>query len=154
MTVVREFYANAHQSEELVVMVRRKPIKFDEQSINRHLRIPVPPADEVTVYASNPDLDVVTQEICGTVVPWRMVKGVEATFPSNRLIDTMKVWHHFLCTRMTPMTHLSEVTKERAFLLYGIHMGLAINVGRRISMAIRNAANNLAVGLPFLSLFT
>ena len=41
----------------------------------------------------------------------------------------MKVWHHFISTRLMLTMHLSEVIKKQVVLLYGIQMGFKINLG-------------------------
>ena len=66
----------------------------------------------------------------------------------------MKIWHYFICAWLTPTAHLTEVTKERALLLYDIKKGLTINVGHRISTNIRHAALNVSLGIPHPTLVT
>ena len=66
----------------------------------------------------------------------------------------MKIWHHFICARLMPTTHLTEVTKEWTLTLYGIKKGLSINVGHWISGNIRHVAQNLSLGILHLTLIT
>ena len=66
----------------------------------------------------------------------------------------MKVWHHFICARLTPTMHLLKVTKERAVLLYGIQMGLKINVGRWIQSNISHTIYQSSGGIPHPTLLT
>ena len=64
----------------------------------------------------------------------------------------MKVWHHFICAWLAPITNHFEVTKDRAFLLYGIAKNLSINVSQWIEGNIKHAAENTSLGIPHLTL--
>ena len=66
----------------------------------------------------------------------------------------MKVWHYFICARLMPTMHLSEVTKERSVLLYGILMGKKINVGRWVQLIINHAIRQGSGGIPHPTLLT
>ena len=66
----------------------------------------------------------------------------------------MKIWHHFICARLMPTTHLTEVTRDRALLLSSIKKGLTINVGHWILGNIIHAAKNVSIGIPHLTLVT
>ena len=83
-----------------------------------------------------------------------MVREAPAHFPSKDLHPHMKVWHHFICARLVPTMHLSEVTKERAALLYAILMGKKINVGRWIQHNINHAIGQASGGTPHPTLLT
>ena len=47
-----------------------------------------------------------------------------------------------------PTMHLSEVTKERSALLYGIQIGLKINAGRWIQANISHTICQGSTGIP------
>ena len=64
----------------------------------------------------------------------------------------MKIWHHFICTQLMLIAHLTKVTREWALLLNSIKKGLTINVGHQISPNIRHAAQNVTTGIPHLTL--
>lgn len=89
---------------------------------------------------STADLDEVTRHICGKVVNWTVVRGTRIAFLTKELETNMKVWYHFICAKLVPTAHLTEVTRERAFLLYAIKKNLSINVGQWISSNIRHVA--------------
>lgn len=40
-----------------------------------------------------------------------------------------KAWYSFICAKMIPITHVSDVVKERAVLLFAIMKGKTIDVG-------------------------
>ena len=65
----------------------------------------------------------------------------------------MKVWHHFICARLMPNMHLSEVTKERVVLLYGIQMGLK-NGGWWVQSNISHSIRQGSGGIPHPILLT
>ena len=51
-------------------------------------------------------------------------------------------------------THLTEVMRDRALLLYGIKKGLTINVGQWISGNIIYATQNVSIGTSHPKLVT
>lgn len=114
MTIIREFYANVKESMSSVVMVREKQIRFDVIVINTLLRIQVqaPYPDDVMRMDSTTNLDEVTRVICGRVMNWIVVRGKWTAFPTKELETTMKIWHHFICARLVPTAHMTEVTQE------------------------------------------
>ena len=76
-------------------------------------------------------MEEVNRAICKSEgTQWTIVKDEHAHFPSKDLQRNMKVEHHFIYGRLMSTMHTSKVTKEWAMLLYGIQMGLKINVGR------------------------
>ena len=85
--------------------------------------------DEVAQLDSITNLDEVSRELCDKVVNWTVVRGTKTTFQTKELQSDMKIWHHFICTRLVPTTHLTEVTRRGHSSFYGIKKGLSINVG-------------------------
>ena len=82
-------------------------------------------------------MDEVSRFICKSgATQWTIVRDKHAHFPFKDLKQHMKVLHHFIFAKLTPTMHLSEITRERAILLYGIQKGLKINVGRWIQSNI------------------
>ena len=97
----------------------------------------------------------VTRVICQSRrTQWTTVKDAHAHFPSKDLYQHMKVWHHFIYARLMPTMHLSEVTKERVVLLYGILMGKKINVGRWVQLNISHAIRQGSGSTPYPILLT
>ena len=128
MMVVREFFTNAPKGPTgHKVFVRGKEVKHDNVTINNLFRLqynPVGPDDVDILLNNEANMTEVTRAIClsrGT--RWTIVKEAHAHFPSKDLHPHMKVWHHFICARLMPTMHLSEITKERAALLYAILRG-------------------------------
>ena len=83
-----------------------------------------------------------------------MFRGAHTVFLTKELWSNVKIWHHFICTQLTPIVHLTRVTRDRALLLYGIKKGLTINVCHWISANIRHAVLNVSLGIPHPTLVT
>ena len=72
-------------------------------------------------------------------------------FKAKHLAYIPKVWHHFITSRLIPMTNVCEVMVKRALLSYAIIQDISFDVGQVIEDAIiynRDAKMNL--GHPFL----
>ena len=62
-----------------------------------------------------------------------------------------KVWHHFITSRLIPMTNVCEVTAKRAFLNFAIIQDIPFDVGQVIEEAILyNQDAKMNLGHPFL----
>ena len=148
MTVVREFYSNALKSSISITTVRERQVRYNPVTINALLKIQYNPhsPDQLAQLDDTVDLDEVTQALCDKVVTWTMVRGAHTTFLTMELWSDMKIWHHFICAQLMRTTHLTEVMRDRALLLYSIKKGLTINVGQWISGNIRYATQNVSIG--------
>ena len=93
-------------------------------------------------------MEEVSNEICGRGTRWNIVRNEHAHFLSKDFHQDMKVWHHFICGRVVPTLYTSEVTKERASLLYRIKKGMKINVGRWINSNICHTIQQGSGGIP------
>ena len=118
-------------------------MKYDNTTINNLFCLqynPVGPDDVDLLLNNKANIPMITQAIClSSGTRWTIVREAHAHFPSKDLHPHMKVWHHFICARLVPTMHLSEVTKERAALLYAIQTGKKINVSRWIQHNINHA---------------
>lgn len=64
-----------------------------------------------------------------------------------------KIWYAFLCAKLSPSTHTSEVTKEKVLLLYSNVKDFDIDIGALISFSIRHCLRGpFSRGLPHPSL--
>ena len=79
--------------------------------------------DELDALVESANMEEISNEICGEGTKWNIVRREHAHFPSKDLHQNMKVWHHFICSRLVPTLDTSEVMKDRALLLYGIKKG-------------------------------
>ena len=142
MTVIRKFFKNAAECTlGYTVFVRGKQVKYGAEIINQLLCLPYNPSgpDEVEYLMNATNMEEISSAICKSgCIRWTIVRDEHAHFPSKDLQQNMKGWHHFICGRLMPTMHTSEVTKGRALLLYGIQKGLKINVGRWVKSNIHH----------------
>ena len=78
-------------------------------------------------------------------------EGHTVHLKTKHLAYILKVWHHFITSRLIPTTNVYEVTTKRALLNFDILHDIPFDVGQVIEDAIlynRNAKMNL--GHPFL----
>ncbi|GMN21821.1 hypothetical protein TIFTF001_040129 [Ficus carica] len=154
MTLVREFYANAKEHRNHKTKVCGIVVRFDEETINRHLGLVAPKEDDLANYTKTADMQKVMDTICFKRTEWNISNGAHATFDSKYLEKNMKVWFNFINARLYPTTHVSECSRERALALFAIATGMRMNVGAIINAAILHAANINNVAFPFPSLLT
>ena len=153
MTVVGNFFANAAEStSSYTVFVRGKQVRYDTGTINKLFCLPYNPSgpDELDYLIDSTNMEEVSNEICKKGTRWTIVRNKHTHFLSKDLQHNMKVWHHFIYGRLVPIMHTSEVTQERAMLLYGIKKGLKINVGGWINSNIRHTIRQGSGGIPTL----
>ena len=65
-----------------------------------------------------------------------------------------KTWNYFLGSRLLPVKHMSEVTVDRAILLYAILNNPILDAGRVISNKITALAQELGIAIFFPGLIT
>lgn len=155
VSVVREFYANMKE-DDISVFVRGKMVPFDRTTINRLYHLPDIEHDEYSTYAREElDLEQVILKLCRPGTQWKF-RGHEAlSFKTSELSVTNKVWHSFICAKLLPVTHISDVTRERAILVYTIVTGKSIDVGRLVGQSIRHCRRaSTTGGLAHPSLIT
>ena len=74
-------------------------------------------------------------------------KGHAVHFKAKHLAYIPKVFHHFITSRLIPMTNILEVTAKRALLNFAIIKDISFDVGQVIEDAIlynRDAKMNQA----------
>ena len=83
-----------------------------------------------------------------------MVGDVYKHFPRKALVDNIRPWYAFVCVNLQPTAHLSDVTRERAILLYALVTGASIDVGRVIFYHYMHSVRAKQGGIMFPSLIT
>ncbi|KAI3453422.1 hypothetical protein Pfo_010085 [Paulownia fortunei] len=120
------------------VFVQGKRVHFDHSTINAFYGLPDIDDDEYSTYKSN---EVTFDEIISTLAypgaQWTIKDETVITFSSTHLYGVYKVWHSFIGAKLMPTTHLSDLTKERAILLFAIITGKSINIGRTVGVPWR-----------------
>ena len=150
--VVREFYANLAAHVLKKVQVCGVLVNFSAKSINAYYNLePVNtgPYDKLYAHLNYPEiLRLLTNGQC----EWKLNnEGHVVHFKAKHLAYILKVWYHFITSRLIMTTNLYEVMMKRALLNYAIIQDIPFDVGQVIEDAIlynRDAKMNL--GHPFL----
>ena len=158
VSVVREFYANASPEGPAVVQVRGRSVAFDSISINALFGAPnYAGNDYMQLGFRGYDQEDVIRRLCKPGTTWKknIYTGEKTSFPAAALSRYGKAWYSFICATMLPTRHLSDVTKERAILLFAIVTGLNVDIGVLIHDSIIKAIKSAVVaGLPHPSVIT
>ena len=119
MSVVREFYANLASHVVKKVRVRGVLVDFSAEFINLFYNLdPVPPEPFDRLYELLDYLEVIWVLIKGRG-EWKLNNDGHAVhFKAKHLAYIPKVWHHFITSRLIPMTNVCEVTAKLAQLNY------------------------------------
>ncbi|EOY13933.1 Uncharacterized protein TCM_032752 [Theobroma cacao] len=141
--VVREFYATVVEHVDGVAFVRGKHVPFHSQAINELLRTPNIENDEYGQYlGDHQDCNEIISTLCIEGAQWKTSHGEPVSFKRSVMKKELKVWLHFVAARLLPSTHISDVTKDRAVLIYAIVTHKSIDVGKVISHAILRTGRN------------
>ena len=156
VSLVREFYANAPAHEKGKVFVRGKRVSFSWTAINKLFALPEIGRDGYSTYYEEDQVDyqAVLQEIAVPGTTWKTTAGQPVTFKSIGLKKDCKAWHYFVGARLMPVRHLSDVTKERAVLIYCLATGRSVDVGHFMSAQIEHCYKQQSMSLFFPSLIT
>ncbi|KAG9444990.1 hypothetical protein H6P81_016330 [Aristolochia fimbriata] len=126
------------EAEDYICVVRQRQVRFDRQMIN----------DFYGVLDKAVDMLHLRQEwATGT-------DGRPRHILKRDLRPEARVWMYFICARLLPATHYTEVTVDRAYLLYAIMTGHLVNVGLQIQVAMQHTCETVSCDLYFPSLVT
>ncbi|KOM41010.1 hypothetical protein LR48_Vigan04g120800 [Vigna angularis] len=162
IAVVKEFYTNARQlgdypTKEYTSYVRGHTIRYDPDSINRFLNTEW--AGEQCQFALSMEegADFVDVESVLCVPGWHFQRNRNDAVVNIRrayLTPLAKYWMTFSHANIQPCLHVSDITVNRALLLYCVLRGMTINIGQVIANEIQvcvNTMNNKApLGHPSL----
>ena len=151
-SVVREFYANLASHVVKKVWVCGVLVDFSAESINQFYNIdPVPPEPFDRLYEL-PYYPEVIRVLTNERGEWKLnSEGHAVHFKAKHLAYIPKVWHHFITSRLIPMTNVCEVTAKRALLNYAIIQAIPFDVGQVIEDAIlHNRGAKMNLGHPFI----
>ncbi|KOM25546.1 hypothetical protein LR48_Vigan115s001600 [Vigna angularis] len=124
IAVVKEFYTNArrlgdHPAEDYLSYVRGHAIRYDLDSINIFLD---------TEWAGHFQ---------------RNRNGATVNIRRADLTPLAKYWMAFSLANIQPCSHVSDITVNRALLLYCVLRGMSINIGQVIANEIQVCANTM-----------
>ena len=118
-SMVKEFYANFVEKKDNRVHVRNKLVLFSTEEINHFFDLETPNEEKDYYTALCRDdsfnLDFVTMELYGT-----LAKCSNSNVIHGRMTNFNKVFNLFISHSIIPTKHQSDVTKDRAILLYSI----------------------------------
>lgn len=158
ISMVREFYVNASADGPAVVPVRDKLIPYNSQSINNVFRTPnYDGHNYLELGLRSYNANEIIARLCKPDTTWKTNEfhGEKTSFPQQSLSRYGKAWYAIICSNIMPTHHLSDVTRERAILLFAIVMGLKVDIGALIQDSIKKAIqSNTISGLPHPSLIT
>lgn len=132
--IVKELYVNANEIQDYVVQVRGKSVSYDKVSIKSYYQITDMSDDNVyTEYVDNYlNLDQVIKYLCRPGADWKAKEHEAINFSNKELSRYGKAQYSFICAKLMPTTHVSDVIKDRVVLLYTIVKGKTIDVGQII----------------------
>ncbi|PIN26832.1 hypothetical protein CDL12_00419 [Handroanthus impetiginosus] len=133
-TLVHEFYANLRFTDQQrhTVMVRGKNINFSTRTIDSLFGTPSidTPGEVQEFLDDHPPLEIICELISDN-------------------------WLRFVSARLLPSSHTSEVTRERAVMIFAILTDVSFDIGHFLHRSIlKSAMGNLTIGLYHPSLIT
>ena len=153
-SVVREFYANLASYVLKKVRVRGVLVDFSAKSINRYYNLELVNPEAFDRIHEQPKYPEVLRMLTNGHGEWKLnSEGHAVHFKAKHLAYIPKVWHHFITSRLIPITNVCEVMAKRALLNYAIIPDIPFDVVQVIEDAILyNKDAKMNLGHP--SLFT
>ena len=135
--VVRELYANlaAHMLKK--VKVRGVLVDFSLNSINEFYNLELVNSEAYDRLQENLNYPEVLRLLMNGQGEWKVnIEGHAMHFKAKHLAYIPKVWHHFITSRLIPITNVCEVTAKCVMLNYVIIQDIPFDVGQVIEDAI------------------
>ncbi|KAH1198146.1 hypothetical protein GmHk_18G051771 [Glycine max] len=164
VAIVKEFYANLYDPEDKSpkqVRVRGHLVKFDEDTLNTFLKtlVILEEGENLCAYSRfallRPDPQELAAKLC---IPGRGFKlnvdGQPLKILRKNMTTLAQTWSVLSFSNLIPTSHTSDVTLDRAKLIYGIIMKMDMNVGYLISHQISITAQHDSSRLGFPALIT
>ncbi|KOM55445.1 hypothetical protein LR48_Vigan10g133700 [Vigna angularis] len=157
--VVKEFYANAYDREASmprVSKVRGRLAHFDRRTLNIILWTPSLSLYPLSTFmTSHPDHDQIDSTLCILGYGYQLgVNGTLVRILRKRLNSLAQMWSTFSFSNLSPNTHTSNINLERSYLIYGIIIGIEMDVAAHILQEIAMIADGDLCKLGFPSLVT
>ena len=150
--VVWEFYANLSAHVLKKVLVCGVLVYFSEKSIDYYYNLKPVNSEAFDRLHEHPNYPEVLRLLTNGWGEWKLNnEGHAVHFKDIHLAYIPKVWHHFITSRLIPMTNVCEVTAKRALLNFTIIQDISFDVGQVIEDAILyNWDAKMNLGHPFL----
>lgn len=147
--IVREFYANAQFHNEYQVMVRGRVVEFSQERISSLYGLTTYASDEdkyKQFIDEQVDPSEVLAEISEVGAAWVYGQHGPKWVLEKHLKVESKALHRFISARIMPSGHLSEVTWDRAVLIYCLCIQGTVDVGRIIHGQICDSIHRSSTG--------
>ena len=129
-----------------------KRVSFHRTTLNCFYGLEDIEYDEYLAYAyDHVDLNEIVTTICKPGTQWKMSNREAISVKTSTLTKKAKIWHYFMGARFMPSSYLSDVTSDRAILIYCIITGKTIDVGSVMHSSILHSIKGVVVGLYFPS---
>ncbi|PIN24316.1 hypothetical protein CDL12_02952 [Handroanthus impetiginosus] len=139
-------------------MVRDKNINFSARAINSLFGTPYTDTlGELQEFLEDhPPLDTICKLICRDDPQWTLSRLNEPiNFSRTKLTFAADNWLQFISAWLLPSSHIFEVTRERAVMIFAILTDVPFDIGRFLHKSIwKSAMGSLTVGLYHPSLIT
>ena len=143
VAIMKEFYANLYEPEDKSpkqVKVRGHLIKFDEDMLNTLFKSPVivEEGESLCAYSRfallRPNPQELAAKLCIPGSGFELnADGQPLKILRKNMTTLAQTWSALSFTNLIPTSHTSDVTLDRAKLIYGIIMKMDMNVGYLIS---------------------
>jgi len=164
IAIVKEFYANLYDPEDKSpkqVRVRGYLVKFDEDTLNTYLKtlVVLEEGGNLCAYSRfallRPDLQELAVKLC---IPGRgfelNVDRQSLKILRKNMTTLAQTWSVLSFSNLIPTSHTSDVTLDRAKLIYDIITKMDMNMGYLISYQISLTAQHNTSRLGFPALIT
>jgi len=162
IAIVKEFYMNLYDPKDKSpkqVRVRGHLVKFDKDTLNTFLKTPVvlEEGENLCTYSMFALLRPNPQELAAKLcIPGRGFKlnadGQSLKILRKNMTTLARTWSVLSFSNLIPTSHTSDVTLDRAKLIYGIIMKMDMNAGYLISHQISLIAQHDTSRLGFPAL--
>ncbi|KAH1265413.1 hypothetical protein GmHk_01G001117 [Glycine max] len=164
IAIMKEFYANLYDPDDKSpkqVRVKGHLVKFDDDTLNTFLKTPVvlEEGENLCTYSRfallRPDPQELAAKLC---IPGRGFElnadGQPLKILRKNMTTLAQTWNILSFSNLIPTSHTSDVTLDKAKLIYGIIMKMDMNLGYLISHQISLIAQHDTSRLGFLALIT
>ncbi|KAL5193361.1 hypothetical protein HKD37_20G055594 [Glycine soja] len=159
VAILKEFYANLYDLEDK--SPKGHLVKFDDDTLNTFLKTPVilEEGENLCAYSQFALLRLDPQELATKLcIPRRRFElnadGQPLKILRKNMTTLAQTWSVLSYSNLVPTSHTSDITLDRAKLIYEMIMKMDRNLGYLISHQISIIAQNDSSRLGFLALIT
>ncbi|XP_070033178.1 uncharacterized protein [Nicotiana tomentosiformis] len=131
LTIVRELYANWRHARGNIVRVRGIDINVSAEALNNFLRVPHTLTDRFDAICKTPDYAHIKSVLCPTRkdAEWKHGSMEYHSIAKEFMSALARVALNFICNRLLPCQHKTDVPRYRALVLYALLEGIPLNFG-------------------------